>query len=215
MFYHAGGWAPQRLARGQKTSCPAINNDVCWAQHEKRLRPRLRSKPDGDLMTSGVHNSPRSFNTINMVGQTFDRLTVIERAGTSKDRKALWLCQCACGKTTTASGKDIRSGHTRSCGCRMVEATVHHNAKHAGSGTRLYSIWKDMRKRCRKHPHYAGRGISVCPQWANWPLFRDWALAHGYRADLTIERVDNSGNYTPENCTWATRAVQSRNRSFS
>jgi hypothetical protein len=163
-------------------------------------------------MPRGVHNSPRSFNTVDMTGRTFNRLTVIERAGTSADRKALWRCRCACGRETVVSGKDMRNGHIRSCGCILHEVTVARNTTHGTSGTRLYRIWKDMHKRCRHHPHYASRDISVDPVWDTYPPFRDWSLANGYRDDLTIDRKDTNAGYAPDNCRWATRKQQSENR---
>lgn len=83
---------------------------------------------------------------------------------------------------------------------------------------RLYSIWTAMRKRCRDKNYigraqYFDRGISVCPEWNySYPEFRDWALSHGYSSDLTIDRIDNGGNYCPENCQWITNAEQQKNR---
>ena len=81
------------------------------------------------------------------------------------------------------------------------------NKKHGGTGTRLYSIWKQMRIRCRcktnpTYKFYGGRGISICPEWDDFANFRDWAIKAGYNDDLSIERKDVNGNYEPLNCCW-------------
>lgn len=85
-------------------------------------------------------------------------------------------------------------------------------ASHRESHTRLHNIWTDMRKRCKHHPRYAGRGIKMCDEWSDYTVFRDWALSHGYSDDLTIERVNVNGDYCPENCTWIPLSEQARNR---
>lgn len=90
--------------------------------------------------------------------------------------------------------------------------------QHGLSRTRIYKIWKEMRKRCKaktaiNYELYGGRGISVCDEWeTSFLAFHDWAISHGYSDDLTIDRIDVNGNYCPENCRWVTLKTQERNR---
>ena len=89
------------------------------------------------------------------------------------------------------------------------------NFKHGGKGSRLYSIWKDMRRRCTnkiKYPNWAGRGISFCYEWNDFVSFKTWAMSNGYNDNLTIDRIDNNGNYQPNNCRWVTKLVQGNNK---
>ena len=89
---------------------------------------------------------------------------------------------------------------------------------HGESGTRLHNIWAGMVSRCRDRgnsifSYYGGRGISVCPEWfVSYVVFRDWALTHGYYTDLELDRKDNNGNYTPDNCQWVSESRNCRNR---
>jgi len=160
--------------------------------------------------------------TIVSTGQTFNRLTAIGKDGRDRDGKQLWRCLCICGNETLATAHQLKSGHKKSCGCWRVEngaivSTKHGGARRSTGITRLYRIWSGMLNRCRNpnnqaFSHYGGRGISVCNVWHSFPAFRDWAEANGYRDDLSIDRINNDGNYEPSNCRWATQKEQGRNQ---
>lgn len=156
----------------------------------------------------------------NLTGQRFGRLTVIERAAdkvTGSKPKVMWRCKCDCGKEVIVWSSSLVQGTTVSCGCK----TKKHGFAHK---ERLYETWKNMRRRCldpknKRYAQYGGRGITVCPEWGDYATFREWAMASGYKDDLTIDRIDVDGNYCPENCRWANAEVQannvSRNRMLS
>ena len=147
------------------------------------------------------------------IGCKFGKLTVVGVGYDSVHQNYTWKCVCDCGNMREVKPGNAKAGRVRSCGCAQLEAATTHGQRY----TRLYGIWAGMRRRCRdeKHntyPNYGGRGITVCEQWSDFTVFREWAINHGYTDALSIDRLDVNGNYEPMNCRWATATLQCRNR---
>jgi hypothetical protein len=154
----------------------------------------------------------KRINANDLIGEKFNKLTVIKEVlPRSKDR--YFLCQCDCGNLTEVAMRHLKNSAMKGCGCQRGIS----NFKHGYGGNRIYGIWKKMRERCysptnHAYLYYGGRGIKVCEEWNNPINFVNWALLNGYNKNLTIDRINNNGNYEPSNCRWVTMVVQSNNR---
>ena len=155
-----------------------------------------------------------------LTGIRFGMLTVIRRVENGPNRTTRLLCRCDCGNEKVVACIELVNGDTRSCGCYRKQAT-HDRLKRPGGKLdhpRLYREWHNMRMRCyypscEGYKWYGGRGITVCEEWnKDFGPFRDWALSHGYTDELTLDRIDNDGNYEPSNCRWVSMKEQCTNR---
>lgn len=141
----------------------------------------------------------------------YGEIEILSRCNKLNEKgKHLYLCKCHhCGKTVKFALDNLR--HRKTCGC------VNYHVTHGLRNHRLYGIWTNMKYRCN-NPHsteyknYEGRGISVCAEWLqDFKVFYDWAVTHGYKDNLTVERIDVNGNYCPDNCTWIPFSEQGNN----
>lgn len=163
-----------------------------------------------NLPSTGKHECPP---LMDLTGESYGKLTVVRMLPGRIRRSTIWECRCACGATKVTNAQMLRSGHAKSCGCLNVEQ-YSKPRKHGACNTPEYSAWKDMKRRClnpkaKNYRRYGGRGVSICERWMEFSLF----LADmGTRPQgLSLERINNNGNYEPGNCKWATDLEQSSN----
>lgn len=161
-----------------------------------------------------VHRGATILKRLDLEGKRFGSLEVVSFSRMKRGHSA-WMCRCDCGTVKEILGSKLIAGEVKSCGCKHYEPST----KHGQSDTVLYAIWRTMKSRCmnpnsEKYPRYGGRGIKVCDEWVDdFKAFSEWATANGYRKGLSIDRINNDGNYEPSNCRWSTPKEQANNTS--
>lgn len=156
----------------------------------------------------------------NIKDKVFGKLTALNFDYTD-GKYSYWLCECECGNLTKVRISSLINGSTKSCGCIHIEQLIKRSTKHGyskrGNTLRIYNIWCLMRRRCnnstsKDFKYYGARSIKICNEWSNFEIFHTWALSNGYSENLTIDRINNNGNYEPNNCRWVSMEIQNKNK---
>lgn len=165
---------------------------------------------------------------LELTGQKFGKLTAIRWTGHSNSQGLrLWLCKCECGNYREVPSQKLSTGQISACvvcakkakfGNIIIGRQISVKKAREKRRCKIHNIWTAMKQRCynpnnKSYPYYGGRGITVCEEWNNsYKAFKDWALNNGYNDNLTIDRIDNNGNYEPNNCRWVSQRKQCWNK---
>ena len=153
-------------------------------------------------------------NYFDNIGEKHGTLTITGIASTRGYHKYFY-CRCDCGKMVEMRVDHVLGGNSKNCGCLRGLHLVTHGDAHLGHRKRLYRIWNNMLQRCKnpnipEYKWYGKRNIFVCQDWENYIAFKDWAMANGYKNNLTIDRINNDDGYYPDNCRWITASENTR-----
>jgi len=154
---------------------------------------------------------------LNLTDGKFGRLLVLRESEIRISGRVCWVCRCECGTIKVVSGNLLTESKTRSCGCLRSELRTERNIKHGFCGTPEYKAWKDMKSRCNDenrtdYKRYGGRGIKVCKEWMD--SFSKFISNMGLKPSPkhSLDRINNDGDYRPNNCRWGTIREQANNK---